>query len=119
MATRTKTPQVEAEAEQPTPEAQAASDAELMAYLQDQLQQSQPQREKPKKTVGETYVDLAILLADVKTKTRLNEATLVKLMELTLMWTLNNRQTMAPEVYPDPETGEPVDGADAPDTETE
>ena len=66
-------------------EEQAAKDLALLQSLQ---KRDTP---KPGPTIGDNFVASAGLLAEVRVKTRLSEATLLKLFELQMMWALNNR----------------------------
>lgn len=104
---RAAAPTQQAEAEQ-----QAALDAALAEALQnrDGAPASPPRRSL---TLGENFVNVVELLKQARRSSRLSEATLVKLWELNLMWALNNRGTVSPEVYPDePEFINPPEGGD-------
>lgn len=66
---------------------QAAKDAALMAELQ-------AETPKPPKsaTIADNFEAGADLISTAKRRYRLNEGTLIKLLELQMMWELNNRQ---------------------------
>ena len=114
---RTRTPE-------PTPgtvaEEQAAQDAALLAALQERDGDTPPDLTQPRTprraTIGENYISAVELIKEARTRTRLSEATLVKVYELNLMWALNNRGSVNPELFDDTEmVGDEGQGAEAPD----
>lgn len=102
-----------------TPDDQAAADAALDEALNSGIVPPPPGTfDEPRRnpTLSENFVDVAILIADVKKKSRLSEATLIKAWELGLMWALNNRQSVEPSIYPT-EDGAGVEEEETPPTE--
>lgn len=95
-------------APEPTPEAitakaeeQAASDAALLAALQNRDAIPAAPRRLP--TIGDNFVTSAALIAQARRDTRLSEPTLIKLFELQMMWALNNRSNTQQSILDDEE----------------
>jgi len=62
-----------------------------------------PKNAEPKRpiTIGDNFVSAALMVTQAKKDTHLNEQTLVKILELQMMWELNNRQTPRPMFDPE------------------
>jgi hypothetical protein len=96
---------------QATAEAQAARDADLMAALQERTANSAPETQS-QPTLADNVVAAAELVADLRKKLRLSEATLVKVLELQMQWHWANRQQqqaqqpMSPDFFGDESGGD-------------
>jgi hypothetical protein len=83
------------------------SDEEIMAALQS----GAPTVGAPR-TIADNFVSAALLVAQAKKDTHLSETTLVKLLELQMMWALN---TPSRSPYPlTPEEPTPTDAEEEP-----
>lgn len=63
------------------------------------VEETEPEERTPP-TIGQNFVEVATLIAEAKRQTKLNESTLVKLWELTLLWAVNNSPSSTPMFDP-------------------
>jgi hypothetical protein len=97
---------------QATAEAQAAIDADLLAALRERDSAPQPPS-TPTPTLADNVVAAAELIRNLRRDTRLSETTLVRLLELQMMWHINNRQPQQQPMIPD-FTGDESGGEEEP-----
>ena len=86
-------------------EAQAAQDQALADALKSRDGEIVTPQRKPNPTIGDNFIGAAELIAAAKKKLHLQEQTLVKVLELQMMWALNNRQTTQQTIFDDTESG--------------
>lgn len=110
MPRKSTTTEAPVETPEPSPEEQVAADAALAAAL-GLNNQNIVQPPTRRASLGDNFVSVAALISQARKDTRLSEATLLKVWELTLMWALNNRQDHDLNgVFPTEGEGEEAEG---------